>query len=167
MDNLFQILIFLFVIYTIFNSVMGKKKPQKTNRDIPGETTGEFESTPSSQTQYSSGDVLQDLFGLKIPKTGDEYGTYPPSGYSAESSPPDDRENIENREMPDIDYDNLPSLEVTRALETEADNQTVYEVQRTSNLRMADLKQKLRTKQTLKELFLISEILNKPKALRK
>lgn len=176
MDNLFQLLIFLFVIYTIINAVFGKKKPQRTNREIPRERTGEVESDTSLQTQYSSGDILQDLFGLKIPKTGGEYETYPqryPSNLETDlpdidNQPEFDNQlEIEKRNLPDVDYDKLPSLELQQNVASSADYHTAYEVHSSLNQRTVEIIQKFRNPKTLRELFLISEILNKPKALRK
>lgn len=171
MDNLFQWLIILFVIYTIFKSVLDKKKTQRRDGEIPHERSGEVESDTSPRPQYSSGDVLQDLFGFKIPKTGDEYETYPPKNYpsdlEADLSDVYAQSKIEKEELPNIDYDKLASLEVQQIPPTTAEYHSAYEEVVLQNQRMADLKEKLKNQKTLRELFLISEILNKPKALRK
>lgn len=170
MDNLFQLLIFLFVIYTIINAVFGKKKPKSSEREIPWEGSREVESSTSPRPQYSSGDVLEDLFGIKLPKTGDEYETHPPTNYptdlEADLSEIYDQNKIEKSDLPNIDYDNLPSLE-TQLDTSLSEDQSVYEVKRSINQKTTDLNQKFRDQKTLRELFLISEILNKPKALRK
>ncbi len=178
MDNLFQLLIFLFVIYTIINSVFGKKKSQKTNREIPQRRTGEVESETSPQPQYSSGDILQDLFGLKIPKTGGEYETYPqryPSNLETDLPDIDNQPEIEGKylsdveakNLPDVDYDKLPSLELQQNVASSAEYYTAYEMSSSLNQRTVEIIQKFRNPKTLRELYLISEILNKPKALRK
>jgi len=171
MDNLFQLLIFLFVIYTIINAVFGKKKHQRTEREIPQERTGEVKTNTSPQTQYSSTDILQDLFGLKIPKSGDEYETYPQNRYPAnlETDLPDisNQTEPEQRSMPDINYDNRPSIELEQNLPVSGEFQNAYEVSKSLNQRTVELKQKFENPKTLRELYLISEILNKPKALRK
>ncbi len=171
MDNLFQWLIILFVIYTIINSVFGKKKPKITDKETSMDRMGEVESNTSPRPQYSSGDILQDLFGFKIPKTGDEYETYPPKDYpsdlEADLSDVYAQSKIEKEELPDIDYDKLASLEVQQIPPTTAEYHLAYEEVVLQNQRMADLKEKMKNRKTLRELFLISEILNKPKALRK
>jgi hypothetical protein len=170
MDNLFQLLIFLFVIYTIINSVFGKKKPQRTNTEIPQRKSGEFEPDTSPKPQYSSGDILQDLFGVKIPKTGGEYETYPqryPTNLETDLPDINNRPEIEKRNMPDVDYDKLPSLEVQSTVSSAAEYHTAYEVSSSLNQRTIELIQKMRNPKSLRELFLISEILNKPKALRR
>lgn len=171
MDNLFQLLIFLFVIYTILNSVFGKKKPQTKERRIPQESTGEVETTASPQPRYSSNDILQDLFGVKIPKSGDEYESYStqryPSNLETELPELDYQTEPEQSNMPDVDYDNLPSLESQQKIVTSEDYHNVYEVSSSLNQRTIELKQKIKNPTSLRELYLISEILNKPKALRK
>jgi hypothetical protein len=178
MDNLFQLLIFLFVIYTIINALFGKKKPPRTDREIPRERTGEVESDTSPQPQYSSTDILQDLFGLKIPKTGGEYETYPQNRYPSnlETDLPDidnqpeidNQLEIEKRNLPDVDYDKLPSLESQqKSISISEEIHTAYEVGFSFNSRTTELKQKIKNRSALQELYLVSEILNKPKALRR
>ena len=171
MDNLFQLLIFLFIIYTIINAVMGKKKPQRTDKEIPSERTGEVESKTSPKPQYSSNDILQDLFGIKIPKTEDEYETYPrnryPSDLETDLPPIENEPNVEKGNLPDIDYDKLPSLEQQQNVTSSTDLHSAYETNNSLNQRSIELIKKIKNPKTLKELYLISEILNKPKALRR
>lgn len=172
MDNLFQLLIFLFVIYTIINSVFGKKKTQSPERKIPQESSGEDELKTSPGSQYSSSDVLQDLFGLKIPKTGNEYETYSSNKYPSnlETGDNDLANQIEpeQRKMPDVDYDKLPSLESQqKSISISEEIHTAYEVGFSFNSRTTELKQKIKNRSALQELYLVSEILNKPKALRR
>lgn len=180
MDNLFQLLIFLFVIYTIINSIFGKKKPQGTDRKIPQRGTGDVEAETSPKPQYpSSGDILQDLFGIKIPKSGGEYETYSqnryPSNLETDLPDIDNQPEIEGRytsdtegkNLPDVDYDKLPSLEVSQNVTSSADYHSAYEMSSTLNQRTIELIRKIKNPNSLRELYLISEILNKPKALRR
>ncbi|MHB9041585.1 MAG: hypothetical protein ACYC4T_13095 [Melioribacteraceae bacterium] len=173
MDNIFQLLIFLFVIYTIFNTIAGKKKPQNTGRKIPQENPGEDETETSPNSQYSPTDVLQDLFGMKIPKTGSEYETYSSNKYPSnfETGGEDTLNQIEPEGviLPDIDYDKLPSLESQQKNISvpEEEIHKAYEVGFSFNSKTSDIKQKIKSPQTLQELYLISEILNKPKARRR
>ena len=173
MDNIFQLLIFLFAIYTIINAVFGKKKTQTPGRKIPQENSGEDRIETSPNSQYSSTDVLQDLFGMKIPKTGSEYETYSSNKYPSnfETDGEDTLKQIEPEKviLPDIDYDKLPSLEAQQKNISlpEEEIHKAYEVGFSVNSRTTDLKQKIKSAKTLQELYLISEILNKPKAHRR
>jgi hypothetical protein len=171
MDNFFQLLIFLFVIYTIFNTVIGKKKSQKADNTLPQNNPQDGNSAKSPQPKYSSGDILEDLFGLKIPKTGGEYETYPqnkyPSNLETELPEIDNQPGVEKFNTPDVDYDKLPSLELQQNVVSTAEYHTAYEKSSNINPRTIEIINKIKNPSTLRELYLISEILNKPKAFRK
>src|SRR3989339_529724 len=166
MDNIFQLLIFLFVIYTIFNSLFGKKKPQKPQNKFPGNEPGEDETTPSPKPRYSSTeDILQDLFGVKIPESGDEYENPSQSNYPSDLET--DLPDIENQTEPekksiqDVNYDQLPSVEFQQSTIATDEPQAAFEVGFGFNNRTNELKQKIKNPATLRELYLISEIINK------
>jgi hypothetical protein len=170
MDNLFQLLIFLFVIYTIFNSAFGKKKSQKTARRIPQDDQAEVPERTSAQSKDSSADILQELFGFKVPKTGGEYEQYNRKEYGADLET--DLQGAEGQSsvqapLPEVDYDKLPSLESAQNTIQPEDYHTVYENRSSLNQRTLDILQKIRDPKTLRELIVVSEILNKPKALRR
>ena len=182
MDNIFQLLIFLFVIYTIYNSLFGKKKRQRPQNNFPRNETEEAETKASPQPQYSSTtDILQDLFGLKIPKSGDEYETYPQQNYpnNLEIDLPEiEKEtDTEKRNIPDINYDKLisPGINYDKLISLEAQQtktlsdepQLAYEVGSSFNRKTNELKHKIKNHATLRELYFISEIINKPKAIRR
>ena len=181
MDNIFQLLILLFVIYTIYNSLFGKKKPQRPQNNFPRNETGEADTKASPQPQYSSTDILQDLFGLKIPKSGDEYETYPQKNYPGNLEidlPEIEKESdAEKRNIPDINYDKLispvinydklTSLEAQQTKTLSDEPHIAYEVGFSFNRKTNELKHKIKNHATLRELYLISEIINKPKALRR
>lgn len=171
MDNLFQILIFLFVIYTILNSVFGKKKPQGPRNNFPQGDSGEVESDTSPQTRNKSGDILQDLFGVQLPKSGDEYDNYSQKKYDTdlETDLPniEDQSEVEKKSIPDINYDNLPAVELQQNKIVQDDLNKAYEVGFGFTTRTIEIKQKIRNPKSLQELYLISEIINKPKSLRK
>ncbi|MFA7228505.1 MAG: hypothetical protein WC061_05670 [Melioribacteraceae bacterium] len=170
MDNLFQLLIFLFVIYTIINSVFGKKKAPKIERKIPSENEGEADGNASPRSEKSSEEILQELFGFKIPKTGNDYPRPLETEYNSNPEydlPKIENQSVESAVLPELDYDNLPSLEAgqTNLLLNEYHN--AYEVKNESNKKTSDLLAKIRDPKTLRELILFSEILNKPKSLRR
>jgi hypothetical protein len=171
MDNIFQILIFLFVIYTIFNSIFGKKKPQRPQNNFPRDETGEAETQASPQSQDSSVDILQDLFGFKIPKSGDEYENLPrrtiPRDLETGLPGVENQIDPKKKDIQDINYDQLPSIELQKNIIVVEEPHMAYEVAPSFNRRTVELKQKIKNPITLRELYLISEIINKPKAIRR
>jgi hypothetical protein len=171
MENLFQVLIFLFVLYTIFNTVFGKKKPQDKSGNIPQRNPEVQPQDSARKVKPSSDELLQELFGFKIPKTGGEYETLPQNKYpsNSETELPDigNQPSVESAVIPDIDYDKLPSLELQQNVASSSDSHSAYEVKTNINPRTVELQRKIKNPTTLRELYLVSEILNKPKALRK
>lgn len=154
MENLIQVLIFLFIIYFIFGAAFGKKKPQdKTSEGTGGEGT----TRPSPTTE----DVLE-MFGFKIPKTGDEYEQPLPQ--------PEVKKRTKLEEItPQAATSELTTPTVMEEVKEEkafADNVKAYEVIQKSNERAISLKEKIKSPTTLRELILVTEILNKPKAFR-
>jgi hypothetical protein len=172
MENLFQLLIFLFIIYTIFNAVFGKKKPQAKGGNVPQRNPEAQPQNNNRRAKPSSDELLQELFGFKIPKTGGEYETLPPSQYPTDLEidlpAADNQPSVESTVIPDVDYDKLPSLENQKNnVVYSKEYQAAYEQTNKANYRTLALVEKFKEPKTLQDLFLISEILNKPKALRK
>ena len=172
MDNIFQLLIFLFVIYTIYNSLFGKKKPQRPQNNFPRNEPEEDELKSSPQPRYSStDDILENLFGMKIPKTGGEYEDLNrnniPQDY--ETDLPDIEKQVElaGGKITDINYDQLSTDELQQKLNWDEDANKAYESSKSLSMRTVELKQKIKNPATLRKLYLISEIINKPKALRR
>ncbi|MBI1939483.1 MAG: hypothetical protein HYS25_15345 [Ignavibacteriales bacterium] len=184
MDDIIQLIVFFFVIYSIVASIFGKKKTQKS--ETQRRTQVPYQTKDSgkvySRKQTSSADVLEELFGFKIPKTENEYRTanYDREGINLEkvSWNPEkefekkvsareayEKRNIEKR-VPDIDYDKLVSLESARK-KTAVDHHKIYARQSDANKKAEEIKRRLKSKSTVKEAFILSELLNKPKALRK
>jgi hypothetical protein len=79
----------------------------------------------------------------------------------------DNQLEIEKRNLPDVDYDKLPSLELQQNISSSTEYHNAYEVSSSLNQRTVKLIRKFKNPKSLRELYLISEILNKPKALRK
>ena len=108
---------------------------------------------------------------MKIPKSGDEYETYPQKNYpgNLEIDLPEIEKvsDSEKRNIPDINYDKLISLETQQAKTLSDEPHIAYEVGFSFNRRTNELKQKIKNPVTLRELYLISEIINKPKAIRR
>jgi hypothetical protein len=187
MDNLFEIIIFFFVIYSVLGSLFGKKKQQNTqkqnqqHRRKPSPTYSRKVPETSVPKKPSSQDILEELFGMKLPKTEKD------TGYSERSSndnleymswdPQKDFEkkveqkekyeyrNIEKK-IPDINYDKIAALEVEQKRIKSAQSVYAYTAKKKIDRRTSEIKNKLRDPRTIRDLYLISEILNKPKALR-
>lgn len=154
MENFIQLLIFLFIIYFLFGSIFGKKKPQDQTSEGSG---AEGPKRPSPTTE----DVLE-MFGFKIPKTGGEY-----------EQPLSQPEIKKKTRLEQIKLKAATSeltaptvMEEVKEEKTFADNVKAYEAAQVSNERAASIKEKIKSPSTLRELILVSEILNKPKAFR-
>lgn len=185
MDDIIQLIVFFFVIYSIVASLFGKKKSKKSDTaqrptQSPYQTKGR--EKVYSKRQPSNADVLEELFGFKIPKTEDKYRTaeYDREGIDLEKvswNPEKEFEKkISAREaygkrnikkpVSDIDYDKLSSLE-SAGKRTAVDHHKIYEQKKSVNKKTEEIKRRLKSKPTIKEAFIVSELLNKPKALRK
>lgn len=169
MDNLFQVLIFLFIIYTIFGSAFKKKKTDQ--RKFPQSGEGEDHQQSSPKPKYQTTDILQDLFGMKIPKTEGEYEDLSQNKYSKdyETDLPDIEKQVElaGGKINDINYDKLSTDELQQKMNWDEDSSIAYESFKSISQRTLELQRKIKNPRTLKELFLISEIINKPKSLRR
>lgn len=187
MDNIIEIIVFFFVIYSILGSLFGKKKKQqkagpseKPLPDIPRQTR-RVPQTRSPQ-RPSSQDILEELFGLKIPKPEEndqysqpeyqenlEYQSWDPEKdfkKKVEEKEKYEYRNIE-KEYADVNYDKISTLEKTKKKPKPVTikKETLPTV--SLNKRTVEIRQKLRDPQSIRDLFIISEIINKPRALRK
>jgi hypothetical protein len=156
MENLFQLLIFLFIVYSIVSALSGKKKTKATDEQEDTNKTGDVNTSPNNST----GDILEDLFGIKLPKTGNEYPKQKPAS-SPFNRKPEDVSIVEGEPVPED-----PSLKVAGKVIT-VEQSKAYDTSFSFNQRTVTLKKKIKNPETIKEFLLISEILNKPKALRK
>lgn len=184
MDDIIQLIVFFFVIYSIVASLFGKKKTQKgeTQKQTQSPYQTKEREKVYSRKQPSGADVLEELFGFKIPKTEDKYKRtdYDREGINLEKVSWDpekeferkvttreayEKRNIEKR-VPDIDYDKLVSLE-SAGKRTAVDHHKIYAWKSDANKKAEELKRRLRSKSTIKDALILSEILGKPKVLRK
>ena len=177
MDNIIQLLIFFFIIYAILSPILGKKKTQNQNRErnnIPGED-GQYK-TPQ---RPSSTDILEEMFGFKIPKTEDQFPTNEPSSVNPEyaSIPTVDYDTDLNTKykdleteskMPDIDYDKIPFNEAEQIpANDESKILSTAVLSRQPIKKKQAIKNLLKSKDSLRNLFLSAEVIGKPKALRR
>lgn len=176
MDDIIQIIVFFFIIYSILAPILGKKKPQKAQKQIPADYQGDVRKTGSSP-RSSGTDILEDILGFKIPKTGDEYEGYSiENGYNQQEKYSKDydtdlKTNYKNLEQEsktvDQDYDKLSASAIKQKQLSQEKNRITYSQLKTANKKANDIRKKLTNPSSFREIFLMAEILNKPKALRK
>lgn len=185
MDNIIEIIVIFFVIYSILGSVFGKKKtqqkkgPQQYKKPMP--QSRPRNTRAETPRQQSSQDILEELFGIKIPKPEEEtsYNKQIPADdleYNSWDPEKDFKKKVEQRNkyeyrnteksVPDVNYDKISTLEVSqRKLKTT--QPIILQTKKDISKRTLELKQKLRETRSLQDLFLISEILGKPRSMRK
>ena len=184
MDNLIEIIITFFVIYSIISMIAGMKK-QKGESNLPEKDNSDISSPDTYRYRQQKNDriiTIEDLFGLKIPET--EYQkpeTKTSENISLENlswNPEKEfeekikqKESLEYRNIekniPDIDYDKTPSYEIAAVRRVDKQDVKVYEEKKVFENQLLNIKTKLKNPETVRELFIISEILNKPKSLRR
>jgi hypothetical protein len=174
MDDIIQIVVFFFIIYSILAPLLGKRKSQKVNKKVPPKYREDVRKERAS-SRLSSNDILEDILGFKIPKTENEYSTSSPENrsenYDLKTVDYDtdlkvDYKNLEtSSKMPNVDYDKLPFMESIKTAESQP--ALVLDSSLKLNERATFLKYRIADKVELRDIFLIKEILDKPKALRR
>lgn len=176
MDNLFTLIVFLFIIYSILAPLLGKKKPQSPQRQSQSNNNygGDVNNTQTSP-QSSPTDILEDFLGFKIPRTEEEYqptAKTETDNYNLQTVDYDTDLKIEYKDlekeskMPDVDYDKLAFIN-SMPIEEDSLTTKVLTITQPFNERTLYIKRKLKEKNELRDVFLLSEIINKPKALRR
>lgn len=193
MDNFFEILIYLFIIFTFLSSVFKKKKPeqQKPKANIPQQRQ-EFEITYSPEQEMESSsvkssstdeyDILKELEQFfKVGESQAPPKPKPPSipqpvrveqkktvedSWRSKTESEHKYEDIWEKKQRDVaarkkELDSLTSLKATQ-FEELLKEKKVY----TSAFEM-NIKKKLKNPSSLKEYIVFSELLGKPKALRR
>ena len=174
MDNIIQVIVIIFVIWSILGSAFKKKPqnpPQKVKRRIPGDGSNQ----PSPNYSKTSQDVLEDILGFKIPQPNSEYPEE--SNYEAEdleisskdleTNTPEVGTEAQYDSIPDVNYDKLAPLETAASKSLRVDIHKQYLEKVFVTDQREQIKKKIRDRSTLRDAVLITEILNKPKALRK
>ncbi|MFA7420716.1 MAG: hypothetical protein WCZ90_13610 [Melioribacteraceae bacterium] len=176
MDNIFQIIIFIFVIWSIIGSALGKKKTQNKQQPMPRRIPREGSNNPSPNYRQTSQDVLEDILGFKIPKTEDEYPTrvnyeLEDLEKSSQDLEKDTQEaykrNKYEQALEEFDYDKLGSLEDMPLQQTKVETSDAYSQKYTTYSQTSQMRGKFRNKTSIRDAVILSEILNKPKALRR
>ncbi|MGD8780108.1 MAG: hypothetical protein PVH88_14230 [Ignavibacteria bacterium] len=181
MDNIFELLVILFLIFSAFSSILSKKKKQR--KEMEKKTSSPVPSSKKSK------DIFEELFGLKFPEENEEtietvsYKTEEENTWDPESeflggtkpSQPKTRQiekkssKIESQYKPSwqqVNYDKLTRSEI-KELDKETTLKEFSKTKVSVNKKALEIKTKLNSPTTIREYILISEILNKPKALRR
>ncbi|MFH1197586.1 MAG: hypothetical protein V1720_17940 [bacterium] len=184
MDNLFDVLIVIFFVVSIFGSLFKKKKPQH-QQQMPQRS-----QTPDTGRQLPKkrdAEILQDLFGLKLPQPVPEpakpkYDTrnlgnevsWDPEKEFKEPVSVEQQASVESKpakyyDIPDVNYDKL-------VVEYQALEKAAYKVPESASadsekLELSqhgiDVKRLIKKPGNLNDLIIISEILKKPLAFRR
>lgn len=184
MDNIIELLVFFFVIYSIIGSIFRKKKKQQRQQQKRPVQYRERSDNkiPIPKQQQTSKDILEELFGFKTPQPETE-PTSPRSQKYEENleykswdpgkefdKKVKEREGFEYRDIektvPDINYDKLSAFGTAKKISKNSSITYEYKTSKFSSKKTLELKSKLRNPETFRDLFIISEIINKPKALR-
>ncbi|KAF0153332.1 MAG: hypothetical protein FD143_409 [Ignavibacteria bacterium] len=171
MDDVIQVLIFLFVIWSLISSAFKKKpvpqKPQQQNKQKA--------ETEKKTTSYTTKDVLEELFGVSLPKTENEYPNQPgtrhlPNNYDndwqVEYRNPEKAKTSTSRELSSVDYDKLASLDAHGKAKKVKKYEAVNIQTTVKNERASEIKSKIKNINSIRDAVIFAEILNKPKALR-
>lgn len=192
--NLFEYLLIIFFIVAALQNFLGKKKKkQQQQREKQAEQQVHTPRERRVEKQESTKDILEQLFGLKIPDEDGPQKSRTPSditeesyGYNDSSWNPEDefqdvvvstpsRTSKREKVHTESEFINpMKSLEkkisdARKSLQNLPDDIEVEDLSETtyaSNF-VISLKRKITNPETIREFILFSEILNKPKAHRR
>jgi len=160
MDDIIKVLFFLFFLWSLIGPIFSKKeKDQKRERQIPKRPEGKAKRTLPSKKP--SNEVLEELFGLKLPSQTESYNyDFEKEDLEKINKPLED--SLTNQQW-NIDYDKSSSLENDAKILVEEKPITASPQRNYAT----DIKRKIKSKSSLKDAIIISEIINKPKSLRR
>ncbi len=183
MGDIIEIIIILFFILSAFGGIFKKKKQQRQ----------EMEQKPPSPKPSSekTKDVFEELFGVKFPEEEEtqvettRYETQTEETWDPETEFFGEAQKVEKPEPPrierkkpkiepqykpswkQINYDKLNRQEVKELQKEEIDIKELVKSKLKINKRANEIRNKLKNQNSIREFIVISEILNKPKALRR
>ena len=195
-SNLFEYLIIIFFIVSALQSFFGKKKKKQTDRRDRDETAKTQSTQPQRQVEKrkeSTQDILEQLFGLKIPDQTESQKKYPsdrnteaigPGGYKETSWNPEEefedsvdvesvRYQQKNIESEYVDTNAQLEARIKKAKESMKRLPTTIEVEEVGGYSeettafVNRIKNNISNPDSIREYILVSEILNKPKAYRR
>lgn len=173
MEDVFQIIIFLFVIWSFLSSAFKKKpEPEKQHKQ---NTNRSRQNTQKKKVEYSTKDVLEELFGVQIPNTESgipeqvDKRRFPDNlekDWKVEYRNLEKNKAVEEKSLKTIDYDNISSLEANTNVRRIKPSETLVVKKELVSKRAIEIQSKIKNASTIRDAVLLSEILNKPKALR-
>jgi len=156
MDNIAPIVIAIIAFVIKIVSDSNKKQEQARKQQ------GQYK--PSQQGQRTSG--TSNPYPTREPYSYDRKEGSDPYNWEKETTSDNNYRSLDPKlvpvAVPNIDYDKLTNVSVTPSSSI-----PIVVVERRDNAQLISVKSKLRQKDSFRELYLLSEILNKPKALRK
>lgn len=183
MNNFIEIIILFFIIYSILNAIAAsnKKKRRETNKYQNNQDESYIPKTEEHES-FADFNTTEDLFGINLPRTEENFPSYKSEkevsletiSWDPEKEFQDkiklkevrEQESIKNKIL-DVDYDDIQSLEEIPLRRKVKLENSIYETQQINYSKLFLIKNKLQNPQTMRDIFLISEILNKPKALQR
>jgi hypothetical protein len=197
-SNLFEYLIIIFFVVSAIQSFFGKKKKQQQKERQTQERAGASRPQRTEAKKESAQEILEQLFGLKIPEekpkqtktpSGGNTDVLDPSGYHDTSWNPEeeyeDSIGVETVRYENNDYNkwntNSEYVEPAKKVDSKTSAAqkimgkipTKMEVEEVGTVSTEEIQfvQRIRNNisnpDSIREYILVSEILNKPKALRK
>ncbi|MEW6006367.1 MAG: hypothetical protein AB1695_13750 [Stygiobacter sp.] len=164
MDDLIRILIFIIFVWSIIGGLKSDKKRKLPQNKLP-QNYGGKEKKPLPSYNKLPEEILGEMFGIKIPKSEEYSESYETKDLEKEVV---DLENSkqEAKTQWDLDYDKITFTDNLQ----KKDLNVSYEINQAEKVKLNYSKviiDKLKNKSSLKDAIIISEILNKPKALRR
>lgn len=172
MDNFFEIIIYLFIFFSLISSLFGKKK--KKGEAPPSSQTGQRTQQPaqqqrtatttaSSKTEEEDYDILREIENLF--KMENEVEEAPareiPKPVQKEIPKAPQKTRIENESKFKSKYDDYKKPVVDKQIEEQAKKFEQFGKRKETNEYVSELKKKLREPKTLKDAIVLSEIIGK------
>ncbi|HSD63467.1 MAG TPA: hypothetical protein VLB50_06695 [Ignavibacteriaceae bacterium] len=184
MDNFFQILIYLIIIIAFLNSVL-KKKDKGKPADSSQRRAGPYSSPESESHQHSQEkeyDILREIEGLfknetpvpvEIRKRESSIEASERQRVTVEKKEYAEHEESSAEHELDQSWHKITSFKrtpkINSTIEKEAENfeHILESLHREEDFPLGEFREKLHSMQTLREFIIMSEILGKPKYLRR
>ncbi len=175
MDNLFEYLIFLFFIISLLNSIFKKKKKNAVAEE--SQTEGNIPQAPSKKRSRS---ILEEILSMGLPAEMQEKNRAPRREIEADGDIRDSQDTwFPEKEFGDVfppsqkeisspkpKFQELIKRNPRRIKKTGISDKSIETISR-DYYNVDELKKRIRNPATFREYILVSEILNKPKALRR
>ncbi len=188
MDNFFQIIFILFIIISIVSSFLEKKRKQAGSKPKgkpePQNNLQRKLSRPKREIKEKQREFLAEVLGLeyddsvknkvvsveeKEPNDVQDFRTWNPEEEFEEAEQHLEKEEERSEQISKIDLDKDVRLakEIPEFKDKPGFAYSSSTKSKGANLLAQSIRKKLRRKKTIREYILVSEILGKPKALRR